>query len=325
MILLAAALCSGLYAKTFHNAFDFQGHRGVRGVYAENTIPAFNYAAEMGVTTLELDVQLTKDYVPVVSHNPVLHSYMTKDYRGRWIEKGKEPVISQLMHREIGQYYVGECDPASNYYKQHYQGMTALPKIPVPTLEDVLLNAERLGYKHLRFNIEIKHYADGPNRIYNPPSPEIFVQSVMEVVRKCRVQDRTTIQSFDWRVLAECRRLYKDEVLLAALTEEGPETYYRQEGAPGCSPWMAGLDIDDYNGNYVLAAKDAHADVISPRYDEVTADMVRHAHEQGMKIIPFTVNEREDMIRMIDMGVDGIITDKVELLKSLLVERSINI
>ncbi len=310
-------------AKTLPPGFDFQGHRGARGLYPENTIPGFMYAAELGVTTLELDLQLTKDEIPVISHNPRLESYLTK-YNGKWINKGSEPVIAKMTLRELQKYTVGETDPDSDYYKQRCPNQTVVPGTKVPTLEELFINVNRNNFNHVRFNIELKVYPDGPDAQCSADL-ETFVKAVMKVIKQYRMESRTTIQCFDWRVLLEFRRLYKDEVLLAALTCEQPDELCRQVGVPGCSPWMAGLDIDDFDGNYVKAAKAVYADIISPYYKELDEKIIKEAHALGIKVIPWTVNDREDMERLIDWGVDGIITDRPDILKEIILERKINI
>lgn len=310
-------------AKTFPPGFDLESHRGGRGVYPENTIPAFIYSAELGVTTLELDLQLTKDGIPVISHNPVLESYLTK-YNGKWIIKGTEPVIGKLSFNHLKKYTVGETDPDSDYYKRVCPGQNIVPDAKVPSLEELFQEMNTYNFKHVRFNIELKSYPDGPNKGMSS-DPETFVKAVMNVIKKYNMQDRVTIQSFDWRILTECRRLYKDEVLLSALTVEQPDELCRQLNVPGASPWMGGLDIDDFDGNYIKAVKAINADIVSPYYEELDADMIKEAHSLGLKVIPWTVNAKEDMERLIDWGVDGIITDRPDILKEVVVERKINI
>lgn len=319
--LLFVSLSGVVNAKTFPPGFDFQGHRGARGVYPENTMPAFNYAADLGVTTLELDLQLSEDGVPVISHNPRLAAYFTQ-YKGKWVLPGNEPVIRHMTVARIKKYTVGETDPRSEYYKNKTPGQHIVANTTVPTLEELFVAMTQAGFNRIRYNIELKSYPVGSDSSLSP-EPEYFVKSVMDVIRRCGMQERVTIQSFDWRILSEVRRLYKDQVLLSALTVEQPGEYYRQKGVEGCSPWMGGLDIDDFDGNYVKAAKAINADIISPYYKEVTAEIVTEAHSLGLKVIPWTVNIKEEMEALIDMGVDGIITDRPDILKEVIIAKKI--
>ncbi len=319
--LMFISLSSVVFAKTFPPGFDFQGHRGARGVYPENTLPAFNYAADLGVTTLELDLQLSEEGVPVISHNPRLATYLTQ-YKGKWILPGKEPVIRQMTVARIKKYTVGETDPRSEYYKDKTPGQQIVANTTVPTLEELFKAMTQAGFSRMRYNIELKSYPVGPDSCLSP-EPEYFVKSVMDVIKRCGMQEHVTIQSFDWRILTEFRRLYKDQVLLSALTVEQPGEYCRQEGVQGCSPWMGGLDIDDFGGSYVQAGKAINADIISPFYKEVTAEIVGEAHSLGLKVIPWTVNTKEEMEAMIDMGVDGIITDRPDILKEVIIAKKI--
>lgn len=303
--------------------FDFQGHRGARGVYPENTLPAFNYAAQLGVTTLELDVQLTADGIPVISHNPVLKAYLTQ-YNGKWISEEHEPIISKMTLAKLKKYTVGETNPDSDYYKSKTMGQKIVPGTTVPTLDELFAEMEQNQFNRVRFNIELKSYPDGSYKELSP-EPEKFVRAVMAIIKKYGVENRTTIQCFDWRILSEFRRLYKDEVLLSALTTEQPDELCRQEGVPGCSPWMGGLDIDDFDGDYMKAAKAINADIISPYYRELTPELIKEAHELGLKVLPWTVNTPEDMEQMIEWGVDGIITDRPDILKEIIIKHKINI
>jgi len=325
LILLFALLLSSVSvsAKTFPPGFDLQAHRGGRGVYPENTIPAFNYAAELGVTTLELDLQMTKDGIPVICHNPILEPFLTK-YNDKWVQKGKEPVIYKLTYNQLQKYTVGETDPESDYYKTRCPGQIVVANTKIPSLEDLFKEMNKNNFRHIRFNIELKTYPEGEYKDYHP-DPETYVRKVMEVIKAYNMQDRVTIQCFDWRILLEFRRLYKDEVLLAALTIEQPDELCRQLNVPGCSPWMAGFDIDDFDGNYIKAIKAINADIVSPYYKELNEAIIKEAHDLGLKVIPWTVNSREDMERLIDWGVDGIITDRPDILKEIVVERKINI
>lgn len=323
--LAAAFLGTGVsmtdvHAKAVTNNFDLQAHRGGRDLRPENTLPSFANALEMGVTTLELDMQLSADGRLVISHNPKLESIVAKDPNGAWVKKGQHPDMRTMTLAEIKRYDVGAINPGEKeYYEEHALTQKAIPGTQVPTLEEVFELANAYGNHKVLFNIETKSYApeDDPDYI-NDLSPEKFAKTVLDVVKKYKMEDRVTIQTFDWRTIQEIRRLDKN-ITTVALTSSN----YRYEGKPGCSPWMGGLDIDDFNGDYVKAAHAINADIISPRWNDVTPEYVAETHELGMKIVPWTINKKDAMAKLIDMGVDGIITDRPDILRALLIEKGI--
>lgn len=308
-------------AKTVASGFDLQAHRGGRDLWPEDTLPAFAHSLELGVTTLEMDVQLTKDGRLVVSHNPKLEPILAKDANGNYVTKENKPDMRTMTLKQIKTYDVGAINPAEKeYYAEHALTQKAIPGTRIATLEEVFELVNAYGNSTVLFNIETKSYAaENDPDFQNNPCPEEFVRKLLSVIKKYNMQDRVTIQSFDWRTLQETRRLDK-EMTTVALTRRG---YYTYDGQPGCSPWMGGIDIDDYNGDYVLAAHAIFADVISPRQDMVDAASVAQAHKLGMKMIPWTVNKKEDMIRLIDLGVDGIISDRPDILRQVLLEKGL--
>ncbi len=179
------------------------------------------------------------------------------------------------------------------------------------------------------FNIETKSYpAQGDEGYVHNPDPAVFTKKVYEIVKKYGMQDRVTLQSFDWHTLKEMKKLDPNITLVALTCEQptwGPEpgNVCREVNKPGPSHWMAGLDIDDFQGDYVKAAKAIGADVISPYYPELSLELIDEAHALGMKVVPWTVNSKKAMTTLLEMGVDGIISDKPYLLREVLVERGI--
>jgi glycerophosphoryl diester phosphodiesterase len=329
VLIAILALCiffpSGAPAKVTFTGFDLEGHRGARDLYPEDTLPAFKYAMDLGVTTLEMDCQITRDGIPVVSHNARLDSHLTRDAGGAWIAKGHEPLIHALTLAEVRRYDVGAINPADrDYFEAHGKTQKAIPGTRIPTLDEVFRMVEASGNRKVLFNIETKSYADRPTYDYGP-DPSTFARLILEVVKKHHMEDRVMIQSFDWRTLLEVRRMDKS-ITLVALTVDSKDLsdgIMRECGRKGCSPWMAGFDIDDFEGDYVKAAKAINADIVSPYYKEATKALIDEAHGVGMKMVPWTVNKREEMIRLIEWGVDGIISDRPDILKEVLIEKGI--
>ena len=163
----------------------------------------------------------------------------------------------------------------------------------------------RSGNEAVRFNVEIKLNPNEPELF---PGPQLFAETVVQALRGQGVAERATIQSFDWRVLAPVRRL-APEIAIACLTVERDWLDNLARGEPGASPWTAGLDVDDYSGSVPRLVKAAGADVWSPYHRDVTISAVGEAHALGLRVVVWTVNEERDMRRLIDMGVDGIISD----------------
>ena len=189
-------LMASLAAAAGTPAFDLQGHRGARGLAPENTLAAFADALSIGVTTLELDVGVSRDGVVVVSHNRRLSANITRDGSGSWLRE-PPPALFSLSLAEIATYDVGRIDPASRY-AQRFADQKPRDGSRMPTLAAVFALAERAGNREVRFNIETK---TSPLEADLTLPPEAFVEAVLAVVRANRMESRVTIQSFDWRTL----------------------------------------------------------------------------------------------------------------------------
>jgi len=328
----AAVLISGVnipdvQAKAIVNGFDLQAHRGGRDARPENTLAAFAYAMNLGVSTLEMDMQLTKDGRLVISHNPKLETHLAKDAHGNYVKDGQQPDMRTMTLGEIKAYDMGTMNPAAgDYYEGHGRTQLSVPGTQVPTLDEVFELAIAYGNKDIIFNIETKSYVDPVDPLN--PSPKLFVKKVMEVVKKYHMENRVTIQSFDWKTLQEVRKIDKNITTVALTCEQeswGPDGVYRQVGKPGASPWLGGLDIDNFKGDYVKAAKAIEADVVSPYWEELTPELVAEAHKLGMKVVPWTVNNEAAMETLLAMGVDGMISDKPEVLRNFLIKKGIKV
>jgi glycerophosphoryl diester phosphodiesterase len=242
--------------------FDLQAHRGGAGLRPENTLEAFGHALEVGVTTLELDVQVSLDRQPVVSHERVL-------------PEGE--FIAWLPAEQLG----------------------------LCTLDDVFaLVAERRA-DEVRVNVETKFDVVHPDEV----SPrERFVEVVVDSVRRAGMVDRVSVQSFDWGVL-DLVRAAEPGLALNVLTN----TPYLEIGTPGASPWTAGVDLDDFAGDVAAAAAGRGYTALSPSHTVVGPALVRAAHEADLQVIPYTVDDAMLMSALVDLGVDGLITNRPDL------------
>lgn len=319
---------STTYAKVNYDVFDLEAHRGGRDVRPENTLYSYAYAIELGATSIECDMQLTKDGQIVMSHNPILNSDITRDENGNYIENNKYDIRLMTVD-ELKKFDVGVMDPnCGEYYDLH--GKTQFTyDAKIPTLEELMQLIQSYGDKNIVLNIETKSYPDPASAGYkNNADPKKFVEVFNNIVKKYDMEDRVVLQSFDWQTLIEMKKL-NPNISTSALWQEQPswgrdsESLRRYEKKK--SPWLGGLDIKDYQGNPVKAAHAIGADIISPYYTEISKQDVDEAHSLGMKVVPWTVNNEKDMNMLLDMGVDGIISDKPWLLKQVLEKRNIKL
>lgn len=319
---------STTYAKVNYDVFDLEAHRGGRDVRPENTLYSYAYAIELGATSIECDMQLTKDGQIVMSHNPILNSDITRDENGNYIENNKYDIRLMTVD-ELKKFDVGVMDPnCGEYYDLH--GKTQFTyDAKIPTLEELMQLIQSYGDKNIVLNIETKSYPDPASAGYkNNADPKKFVKVFNNIVKKYDMEDRVVLQSFDWQTLIEMKKL-NPNISTSALWQEQPswgrdsESLRRYEKKK--SPWLGGLDIKDYQGNPVKAAHAIGADIISPYYTEISKQDVDEAHSLGMKVVPWTVNNEKDMNMLLDMGVDGIISDKPWLLKQVLEKRNIKL
>ncbi len=305
---LAAALAV-LPALAF--GFDLQGHRGARGLAPENTLVAFDRALAVGVTTLELDIALTADGVPVIAHDPHLPPDMARNDQGAWLT-APTPLIHSLTLAELQTYDVGRARDGSptarNFPQQQPHDGEKLP-----TLAALFERVKALGATDVRFNIETKL---NPEKPQETATPEAVVSAILRVVRETGMDQRVTLQSFDWRTLA-----------LAQKQAPGLPTAYltvrtRSNDSVASPLWTAGLRRADYPSvpDMVKAAGGA---IWSPNFASLDADAVRQAQRLGLKVIPWTVNETADMQRLIEWGVDGIISDYPDRVRQVMTARGL--
>lgn len=292
-----AALCavSVVSAGQSAIAFDLQGHRGARGLAPENTLAAFEAGIAIGVTTLELDLAMTKDDVLVVSHNPALNPDITR-YRGAFIAAA-EPYIRDMNVAELARYDVGRIRPGTAYARA-FPLQSPIDGAVIPRLSDVLALAA--NNTNIRFNIETKIT---PTSGTQTPDPEKFTRSLVDTVRSTGLSGRVSIQSFDWRTL-KVAAVIAPEIPRVCLTSEHNEFNTVKDGS-----WTAGLRIMDFGGSVPKLVAAQGCSTWSPQFRDVSAPRVAEAKALGLRVIPWTVNDVADAERLVGMGVDGLITD----------------
>jgi glycerophosphoryl diester phosphodiesterase len=302
--------------------FDVQAHRGGRALRPENTLAAFTHAVELGIDTLELDLAVTRDRVVVVSHDYRLNPLLTRGSDGKFLGKDESVLIRDLDFHQLQRYTVGDIKRGSDY-AYRFRDQVPVPGEKIPSLSQVFERIDSMGAQDVRYNLEIKTY---------PPFPQYtidyseFAALVLKAIREHGMEARVTVQSFDWRTLQAVKELAPN-IAVACLTVRnfsiGGAWYNLQPGRDGSSPWLAGLDGDDYSGVADLVHAFG-ADVWSPYYREIEREDVEAAHRLGLMIIPWTVNDPRIMRKLIGWGVDGIITDSPDLLIRVLEEAYTN-
>jgi glycerophosphoryl diester phosphodiesterase len=287
--------------------FDIEAHRGGRALRPENTLPSFANALSMGVDTLELDMGVTRDGVVVVSHERGLNPDLTRAPDGRWITT--EIPLVNLTLAEVKQYDVGQIRPGSAYAAR-FPDQLAVPGTRIPALAEVFDLVRRSGDRRVRLNIETKIDPAHPEE---SKDPQQFVAAVLDLLRREQFADRVMIQSFDWRTL----------FLTQKQAPTIPTVYLTQQGNPDASiyrdkpsRWTAGFDPQDHGGSVPRTVKAAGGAIWSPDYRDVDARSIAEAHQLGLPVVVWTVNLPEDMARLIDMGADGIISDRPDLLRA---------
>jgi len=299
-------------------ALDLQGHRGARGLLPENTLPGFAKALEIGVTTLELDAAVTRDGVIVVSHDATLNPDITRDRNGKWIRR-RDIAIHALTWSELQQYDVGRIDPDSAYAARFPQ-QQPVDGARIPRLSDVFALARGAGNEQVRFNIETKISPEHPQSTL---APEAFADALIAVVRAEKLENRVTIQSFDWRTLQAVQREASQIVTVYLSAQQSWQDNIRIREKT--SPWTAGFHVSRYGGSVPQLVKAAGGKVWSPYYAEITAAMVNEAHRLGLKVVVWTANDPGDIARMLEFGVDGIISDYPDRLRRLAQDRGMSL
>jgi len=307
-VVLSLAACAA-------QALDLQGHRGARGLLPENTLPAFQRALELGVTTLEMDIAITSDGVLVISHDPVINPDITRDAAGRFLEQ-RGPAIRSLTWAQLQAYDVGRIKPGTEYARQ-FSDQQPLDGTRIPRLADLFDLVKRSGDDKVRFDIETKVH---PDKAEETLAPEPFARALVDEIRKAGMAARAQIQSFDWRTLQVVQKI-APEIETVYLTVQRRFDNIGAERPEG-SRWTAGFQHREHGSvpKMVKAARGSHWAAYFGDLDEAK---VKEAQSLGLKVLAWTVNDPAHMARLIDYGIDGIITDRPDLARKLLEARGI--
>lgn len=286
--LLASAVLVAAPAAAQAPDFDLQAHRGGRGEATEQSLRAFARSLELGVSTLELDVVLTRDRQPLVWHDPTIAAEKCADTAPAFAGDPQYPYVGKLVQDlTLAQIRTLDCGRRLD----DFPNAEVVPGNRIATLPQVFALADSYRADAVRYNIETKVDAD-------EPEPQEFVDVILAAVRAAGKVERVDIQSFDWRTLPLVHRAEPSIPLVALYDEQTP-----------ADPLIGALTVG--------------ADAVSPDYRLVAGKpYVDRAHALGLKVIPWTVDDVDAMRRQIGYGVDGIITDYPTALRGVLAELS---
>lgn len=287
------------------------GHRGAAGLAPENTLSAFKKACEIGVDAVELDVLLTADNIIVVHHDYVLKPDIARSPDGEWLSH-TGPSIKNLSFAQLKTFDVGRLKPNTRYSRR-YPEQQSVDGERIPTLNEVIKLLKDQCEQTAQLWIEIKTNPEKPSLT---PTPEIVSDAVLQILKEQNFTARACILSFDWRALVHVQKVAPN-IPTVYLSLVGRSLNNIKPGQSGASPWMAGLDIDDFSGSIPQAVKAAGGRFWAPYYKHLTYDRLNEARELGLQVFVWTPDKRDAMALLIEKGVNGIITNRPDILKDL--------
>ena len=294
------------------------GHRGTRSLIAEQTMPAYEAALKIGVHYVDMDIGITKDGIVVITHDLGLNPNLTRDKNGKWITEAK--LIKNLTYKELKQYDVGRLKPGTKYaeYFPHQKGKDG---VYIPTLKEAIVYVKKIAGDKVGFQIEIKNDPTKPN---DTATPKQFASALYKILKSEDIINRTEVQAFDWQCLIDLNKL-DPNIKTAYLTDHTTETLTDSEQGT----WTAGLKPKDFDYSFPKMIKHLGGYCWEPYEMDITKKDVEEAHKLGLKVVPWGWPEMENtefnykrVEKLIDWSVDGIITDRPDILRGLLAARN---
>ena len=299
------------------NYIKIYGHRGARGDLPENTLESFKYLFKNNINAYETDILISKDLIPVITHDFRLDPSFTKDNEGNWITD-ENIIIFDLSYDELLKFDVGSLNKLSRYGRRFVNQKT-LENQKIPKLSELLELSSKNKSENLLINLEIKSTPDEENLT---PTPEEMVKLVMQEVNKSNLQNKIIISSFDWRTLTEIKNHYP-EISRAYLSFQQQTGIKIKNTIYNRSPWMSFLPFfEKYELPKIIKSQGGKA--LHPYHKDITKKLVDISHQEDLPVNVWTVNEENDMLKMIEYGVDGIMTDYPLRLKELCDKENIN-
>jgi len=299
------------------NHIKIYGHRGARGDLPENTLESFKYLFDNAINAYETDILISKDLIPVITHDFRLDPSLTKDMEGNWI-KDENIKIFDLTYDEISKFDVGSLNKLTRYGRR-FVNQRSLVNQKIPKLSELLELSSKNVLQNLLINLEIKSTPDEKNLT---PDPKDLVQIVLNEINNSNLKDKIIISSFDWRILREVKK-QSPEIPIAYLTFQQEKGMKIKKTIYSKSPWIDHIPLTIvYDLPKII--KELGGSAWHPYYKDINKKAVKDAHDNNLPVNVWTVNDEDDMLKMIEYGVDGIMTDYPLRLKNLCEKRSIN-
>ena len=299
------------------NHIKIYGHRGARGDLPENTLESFKYLFENNINAYETDILISKDLIPVITHDFRLEPSFTKDSEGNWIED-ENIKIFDLTYEELLKFDVGSINKLSRYGRR-FVNQKPLENQRIPKLSELLDLSSKNKSENLLINLEIKSTPDEENLT---PTPEDTVKLVVNEIHKSNLKDKIIVSSFDWRTLTEIKNQYP-EISRAYLTYQQVRGMKIKKTIYNRSPWMSFLPFyEDHELPKIIKSQGGKA--WHPYRKDITKKLVDISHQEDLPVNVWTVNEEYEMLKMMEFGVDGIMTDYPLRLKELCEKENIN-
>jgi len=299
------------------NHIKIYGHRGARGDLPENTLESFKYLFDNAINAYETDILISKDLIPVITHDFRLDPSLTKDKEGNWI-KDENIKIFDLTYDEISNFDVGSLNKLTRYGRK-FVNQRSLENQKIPKLSELLELSSKNVLQNLLINLEIKSTPDEKNLT---PDPKDLVQIVLNEINNSNLKDKIIISSFDWRILREVKK-QSPEIPRAYLTFQQEKGMKIKKTIYSKSPWIDHIPLTIvYDLPKII--KELGGSAWHPYYKDINKKAVKDAHDNNLPVNVWTVNDEDDMLKMIEYGVDGIMTDYPLRLKNLCEKRSIN-
>ena len=299
------------------NHIKIYGHRGARGDLPENTLESFKYLFDNNINAYETDILITKDLIPVITHDFRLDPSFTKDEDGNWI-KDENIKIFDLKYDEISKFDVGSVNKLTRYGRR-FINQRSLKNQKIPKLSELLELSSKNLFQDLLINLEIKSTPDEKNLT---PDPQELVQIVLKDINNSNLKDKIIISSFDWRILREIKK-QSPEIPRAYLTFQQEKGMKIKKTIYSKSPWIDHIPLTIvYDLPKII--KELGGSAWHPYYKDINKKAVEDAHDNNLPVNVWTVNDEDDMLKMVEYGVDGIMTDYPLRLKEVCDKENIN-
>lgn len=318
--IMVAITLSVSWLSVYAKSIDIYAHRGYRSIAPENTLPAYTDALRIGVDVVDMDVNMTKDGVLVVTHNLGLNPDLTKDKNGAWIKKSI--AIKDLTLKQLKSYTVGYIKPGSSLAKM-YPHHIGKPDVTIPTLLEVIKYIHAVAGNRIRFQIEMK---TNPNKPKLSVTPIKMAKALNHIIKETGIVDQAEVQAFQWKALIDLKRL-NPKVKTAFLTDHttNPNSLADEKRIGDGYAWTSPLKASDYNYDYPKMVQKLGGTLWEPYEVDLTKKEFDEAHKLGLKVVTWGWTEKEGkdfnypvIDKLISWGVDGIITDRPDILRGLM-------